>query len=84
MAGHVTKIKLKLKGVNELMRSEPVQAHMDQVGRRMAAAAGPGISYLPKPHKWTARGYVQTTTAEGRRREAEDKVLLSALSAGRG
>lgn len=84
MVGHVTKIKIKLKGVNELMRSEPVQAEVDRVGRRMAAAAGAGVSYLPKAHKWTARGYVQTTTAEGRRREAEDKVLLSALAAGRG
>lgn len=79
----VTKVKLKLKGVNELMRSEPVQSELDRVGRRMAAAAGDGVEYQPRPHKWTARGYVQTRTASARRREAEDKTLTAALSAGR-
>lgn len=80
----VSRVKLKLKGINELMRSEPVQAHVDQVGRRVAAAAGDGFEYQPRTHKWTARGYVRTATAAARRREAEDKVLLAALSAGRG
>lgn len=84
MPGHVTKVKIKLKGINELMRSEPVQAEVDRVGRRIAAAAGDGVAYYPRAHKWTARGYVQTVTAAARRREAEDKILLGALSAGRG
>lgn len=79
----VTKVKLKLKGVNELMASAPVQAHVDQVGQNIAAAAGEGFEYTPRTHKWTARGYVRAKTAEARRREAEDKVLTAALSAGR-
>lgn len=80
----ISGVKLKLKGLNEVMRSPGVQAKVDQVGRAIAAAAGDGFEYNASPHKWTARGYISARTAEARRAEANNRVLLSALSAGRG
>lgn len=78
----VSKIKLKLPGINKVLQcAQPV---VDGAGGRMASAAGAGISYIAKPHRWTARGFVQTTTREGRKREATDKVLTRSLSAGKG
>lgn len=78
------RVKLKLPGLNKLMRSAPVQAEVDRVGRRVAAAAGEGFAYsTPRPHKWTARGYVQTNSADGAKRQAEDAVLERAISEAR-
>lgn len=77
------RVRLKLKGLNELMTSAPVQAEVDRAGRKIAAAAGDGFAYSqPKPHKWTARGYVQVNSDDGARRQAEDAVLERAMSAG--
>jgi hypothetical protein len=81
---NVTGVRLKMAGINELMRSAPVQAEVTRRAQRIAAAAGPGFTVKTKPHKWTARAYVIASTPEARRREAEDKVLLAALSAGGG
>lgn len=83
MSGRLLRVKIKLRGVNEIMRSPEVQAELDAVGENIAAAAGDGFYYQPRPHKWTARGYVGTMNARARRREAEDKVLIGALAAGR-
>jgi hypothetical protein len=78
MADH--RVKLNLAGLNVVMRA--AQPQLDQVGRRMAAAAGEGFEYVPSPHPYTARGFVQTASARGRRREAIDKVLVRTLTAG--
>lgn len=76
------RVKLKLSGLNKLMRSAPVQAEVDRVGRRIARNAGEGFAYsTPRPHRWTARGFVQTDSVEGARRQAEDAVLERAMSA---
>lgn len=72
-------VKLSLPGLNALMRSAPVQAIVDARGKRMAAVAGENFEYVPRPHKWTARGYVQPANAEGRREEAREKRLNRAL-----
>jgi len=75
------RVQLKLKGLNALMTSAPVQAEVDRVGRRIARSAGDGFAYSEaKPHKWTARGFVQTNSPEGARRQAEDAVLERAMS----
>ena len=68
-----TQVKLNLPGINQVLRS--AQPLIDAHGRRMAAMAGPGFEYEPKPHPWTARGYVQTADAQGRRRQRDDAVL---------
>ena len=77
------RVKLKLRGINQLMSSAPVQSMVNERGRRIAAAAGNGVEYVPRPHKWTARGFVQTVTRAAAAAEARDKTLTRSLDAGR-
>ena len=77
------RVKLKIRGIREVLRSAPVQAEVARRARRMAQAAGSGFESIVKPHKYTSRAFVQTASQEGRRREATDKVLTRALDAGR-
>lgn len=77
------KVKLNLRGINALMRSEPVQSVVDERGRRIAAAAGANFEYVARPHRWVARGFVQPANFEGAREEARTKRLTRALDAGR-
>lgn len=74
-------VKLKIRGVREVLRSQSVQADLARRARRGAQAAGPGIVAIVKPHRYTARVFVQTENREGRIREAKDKVLNRALGA---
>lgn len=76
MAGDV---KLNLAGLNVVMTSPAVQAEVDRIGARMAAAAGEGFEYVARPHRYTARGYVQATSDRARRRQMRDAVLEQAL-----
>ncbi|MCC2031828.1 hypothetical protein [Microbacterium allomyrinae] len=73
-------VKVNLRGLNQLMRSEPVQAIVDAEGRRIAAAAGPDFEYKPLPHRWMARGFVQPANARGAREQARNAVLERAIS----
>lgn len=75
------RVKLKIRGIREVLKSAPVQAEVARRVRRGAAAAGPGIEGIVKPHKYTSRGFVQTASDEGRKREADEKVLNRALDA---
>lgn len=75
------RVKLKISGIRKVLRGPEATAEIAKRVSRGAAAAGPGIEGVVKPHKYTSRGYVQTATAEGRKREADEKVLLRALDA---
>jgi hypothetical protein len=75
-------VKLNIRGINQLMSSGPVQSLVEERARRIAEAAGEGFEAVGDPHPWTARAYVRTATAAGRKREAEEKVLTRALDAG--
>lgn len=75
------RVKLKMGGVRAILRGPEATAEIAKRVKRGAAAAGPGIEGVVKPHKHTARGYVQTATDEGRKREADEKVLLRGLDA---
>lgn len=75
-----TSVKLNLPGINQLMRSEAVQKKVDQIGQDIADDAGEGFEYVPKPHRYVARGYVQVASGEGARRQARDAVLERAIS----
>ena len=77
------KVKLKLRGIREVLRSAPVQAEVARRASRMAQAAGSGFESIVKPHKYTSRAFVQTADAEGARRQAEEAVLERSLDAGR-
>jgi len=72
-------VQVNLPGLNALMRSAEAQRVVDDVGRRMASAAGPDFEYVPAPHKWTARGYVQPGNARAVREQAKNAALERAL-----
>ena len=73
------KVQLNLAALNAAMTSAPAQALVDSIGRQMSAAAGDGFEYVARPHPHTARGYVQTNSARGRRRQAREAQLEQAL-----
>lgn len=74
-------VKLKMRGVRELLKSSPVQSNLAARAVRAARVAGLGFEAAVKPHKYTSRAFVQTADAEGRTREANEKVLIRALDA---
>lgn len=75
----MAQVKLNLAGLNQLMRSDAVQAIVDAEGRRVAAAAGSNFEYVARPHRYVARGYVQAKNARGMREQARNAVLERAL-----
>jgi hypothetical protein len=75
----VRDVKIRLRGINQLMRSREVQAVVDREGRRLAERAGPDFRYVPSPHRWTARGFVEPANLRGARAQAKDAVLERAL-----
>jgi len=72
-------VKLNLAAINAIMTSPGAQAIVDHIGRQMAASAGDGFEYVASPHPFTARGYVQTNSARGRRRQALQAQLERSL-----
>jgi hypothetical protein len=74
------KVRLNIRGINALMSSARVQAELDDVGESMASEAGAGFEYVPSPHRWTARGFVQVDSADGARRQADEAVLERVVS----
>ena len=77
------KVKLRLKGINIIMTSPGVTAEVIRRAWRMASAAGEGFEAVVNPHRHTARAFVRTADAVGRRRQAESAVLERSLDAGR-
>lgn len=75
------RVKLKISGIRKILRGPEATAEIARRVKRGAEAAGPGIGGVVKPHKYTARGFVQTVDDEGRKREADEKVLIRALDA---
>lgn len=77
--GNDVRVKLKLTGLNKLMRSEPVQAKVNSEAARVAASAGGKFRVTPSTHRWTARAFVEPRP--GVRLSDEDRLaLLRALS----
>lgn len=73
-------VKLKLTGLNKLMRSAPVQAEVNRRGARIAAAGGKKYRLVERPHRYTARAYVEPV--EGAKiTDADQARLLRALDA---
>lgn len=70
--------KLNLRGLNKLMRSEPIQAKVNAEAGRMSARAGSKFRVKPDPHKWTARAFVESKPGE-RLSDADRMALLRAI-----
>lgn len=75
------RVTLKIGGIRQLLRSNEVQSNIAARAVRAARAAGTGFEAVVKPHRFTSRAYVQTADDEGRRREANEKVLIRVLDA---
>ena len=73
-------VKLKLIGLNKVMRSAAVQSRVNAVAYRMKDAAGPGHKVTVKPHRWGARAFVEQEDAAQARKDPDAIRLLGALS----
>lgn len=69
------KVTLNIRGINRLMSSDSVQGEVDRIGAQMASSAGDGFEYRARRHRWTARGFVGTADANGRKEQADNAVL---------
>lgn len=71
------RVRLKIGNIRKLLKSIPVQSEVARKAHLMAQDAGQGFEYVVKPHRYTARAFVQTdlTDDTGRRRQAEEHVL---------
>lgn len=71
------RVKLKMKGIRGVMLSNGVRAELARTAKQMAERAGEGFEYVVKPHKRTARAFVQTDAdnPKGRERQAREHVL---------
>ena len=74
-------VKLHLSGLNSLMASETVQTVIDDKAKRISTLAGDGHEAVSKPHRWTARAYVQQKTRKQARRDSTGSQLLRAMAA---
>lgn len=76
------KVKVSSRGAREVLKSQGVVADIAKRVHRGARAAGDGFEGLVQMNKArTARGVVRTAGDEGRKREANEKVLIRALDA---
>lgn len=69
------RVKLKIRGINELMRSPGVTAEVARQAKRMAEDAGPDFEFDVVPHRYTARAFIRPANEAGRRQQADDAVL---------
>ena len=76
-------VKLNREGVAALLASAEVGEDLTDRGRRIAAAAGPGVEMSRRKGRGRQRVSIITGTAEARKAEAERMALTSALDAGR-
>ena len=77
------RVKLIIRGLNALMKSQPAVDAVASRGAAIARAAGPNFEMVVKPHRYRARVYVRAANDEGRKEEAREKRLTRALDAGR-
>jgi len=69
------RVKLNIRGINEIMTSRGVTARVVREAQRMSAQAGPNFEYDVVPHKWTARAFVRPANMAGRKEQADHAVL---------
>jgi hypothetical protein len=75
-------VKLNLRGINQLMKSDPVRSLLGELANDIARDAGNGfVARTDNAHPWIARAWVETVDYEAAREEAENKSLTRALGA---
>lgn len=75
------KVKINLKGINEVMKSPEILAACEAAGRAVANAAGAGHDIQSGLIRWIAYCDVVAKTKEAKKANYEDNVALKAVSA---
>ena len=78
------RIEVNSAGIQAILKSEEVQSLLEAKAQRIAAAAGDGFEVSSRIGATRARASVITATRAARKAEAVDRVLTSAIDAGRG
>lgn len=78
MANNV-EFKLNLPGLNELMKSSAMQAHLAQAGRAVASAAGEDYDCSTYVLKYVAVENIYPTTMKAAMENSKSNTLLKAL-----
>lgn len=74
------KVVLNMAGLNEIMKSPEMQAHLQKAGERVAQKAGPGFEAHTHVADYTALCYVDPVTREAEKDNYENNTLLKAVS----
>jgi hypothetical protein len=74
-----TEFELNLAGLNELMKSSEMQAHLETASARVAELAGNGFGHRVGIASYTAIGNVFAEKREAAKKAYKDNTLLKAL-----
>ena len=73
------RIELNLQGLNELMKSEEMQQHLQEAGEQLAAAAGPEYGARTHVADYTAICNVYPDSREAAQQNYSENTLLKAI-----
>lgn len=71
--------QLNLPGLNELMKSSAMQAHLHQAGAAVAGAAGTDYGHTTYVLNWVAVENIYPASEEAARENYQNNTLLTAL-----
>ena len=74
------KVELNMQGLNELMKSSEMQAHLQKCGEQVANAAGEGYAARTHVADYVAICNVYPDTPEAAKDNYENNTLLKAAS----
>ena len=75
------KIELNLQGINEMMKSKEIQAHLQAAGQAVANAAGDGYAAETHVINWIAITNVYPDSKEAAHDNFKNNSLLKAVGA---
>lgn len=75
------KFELNMQGLNELMKSAPMQAALQKAGDAVAQATGDGFAARTDVIDYVAITNVYADTYEAKKKNLEDNALLKGLGA---
>ncbi len=75
--------ELNLAGLNELMKSEEMQAILEDASGRVANAAGDGFGHRVGVASFTAIGNIFAENEKAAKKAYKDNTLLKALGSGK-
>lgn len=80
MSNNKVNVKLNLKGINEVMKSDPIVEHLREAGELVAQSAGEGFEVDTEKLNWIGVCEVKAATPEALKKCYEENALVKALS----